>query len=140
MRLAFKFLSILLLLLPLCRSTDAQSLRLSLAAHSHDHYIGVGRIDIEADRFMGLLYLSQCQTKEASKFFRYALEHDPSNQETLEAIALVATWPKQESIRIYVATRASDPMNLSEYMRALTCDPDNALAAREVQRILAARK
>ncbi len=140
MRPYLMFLSIFLLLLPFHGNADAQSLRLSLAARSHDHYIGVERIDVEADRFMGLIFLTQCQTKEATKYLRYALEHDPKSQETLEALALVSTWPKEESVRIYWATRTYDPMNLSEYMRALICDPDNALARREFDRILAGRK
>ena len=141
MRTVTKFLHILILSLPFV--VQAQQLQLTppfVIPPSHEHYIVIERIASETDLFIGMLLLVECQVQLAEKRFKWSLEHNPQNEEARYALEILVTWPKKESMRLYNEAKGRKSTSLIQYYKALTCDPNNVLAAREVQRILAARK
>lgn len=120
-----------LLYLPLLTSfVEAQP----LPVHLHPYLID--RHAAESDRFMGTLYIAQCNKKLAKFWLEAARTHDPGNEGVRAALIALDTWPKKESMRIYNDAKRRKSTELTDYYRAMTCDPDNELAAGEIQHIL----
>ena len=92
MRSITKFLHILLLSLPFVAKAQQLQLTPSLVIPpSHEHYIGVERINSEADLFIGMLYLTECQVYLAKERFKWALIHNPDNEDAREAQKVLLT-------------------------------------------------
>ena len=102
----------------------------------------ISHIEIEANRFLGLFLMYQCRVNEAQAYLGRALRDNPKDPKTLAAFEVLNTWPREESKRIYDAAKRNKGMknDASEYFRALTCDPGNISAWKEVHRIMAAQK
>ena len=75
-----------------------------------------------------------------TKVLGLAQVEDDNDPLTHEALALLARWPKEESMRIYHRAKATKSTDLVLYFQALTCDPENELAAHEARQILSSRK
>lgn len=130
------FLSIGLFFLPLLTSFVVAT-EVALPLHQHPYLID--RHSAVSERFMGMLYLIQCNRRLAKFWLEAALTHDPASDETKAALAALDTWPKEESARIYKDAKRRGSRDLADYYKAITCDPGNTLAAREADRILSER-
>lgn len=132
-RLLF-FLTTLLYLPFLTSFVEAQP----LPPHRHPYLID--RHAAESDLFMGTMYIAQCNRRLAKFWLEAARTHDPDNEGIKAALVALDTWPKEESMRIYRDAKRRKSTELTDYYQAMTCDPSNALAAGEAQRILSERE
>jgi hypothetical protein len=123
----------------LCQSSsDSQSQVKPFQTFDHVHLYADRHLSSEADRFMGMYFLSQCQKGEARIWLLRALRHDPSNDAARGVMDILSSWTKAESMRRYNEAKVSGG-DMTDYLFALICDPDNVLAQHEVARILKER-
>jgi Tfp pilus assembly protein PilF len=107
--------------------------------YDHEHPFTGRRASSESDRLMGLYYLSQCRVSLATYWLEAAVEHDPRNTSAKLALGSIKPWAKEESESIYQKAVESGSTDLADYVLALSCDPNNAKAQRQIDAILKAR-
>lgn len=102
----------------------------------HEHPYEDPIANSESDRFIGTLFLVQCNKIQARRWLTASIEHNPHNKEAVATLLSIDAWTKLESARAFEDAIERMSTDLREYHYAISCDANNLSAIRVANKIL----